>query len=311
MTQVAVTPRSFRETPGPHHDALGRHGLKARFSDVDHLLAADEMVDLVRGCSGLIVGLDPVSAAVLEAGPVRAVVKFGSGLDNIDTDLLEQRGVPLATTEGASSRSVAELAIALLFALARNVVEHDRLIRGGAWKRHNGTELAGKRLGIVGFGRIGKDVARIALGLGMEVVAHDPYAKIEEVESAPLDELITTSDAVSLHLPLTEETRSIIGPREIKLFRSGALLVNTARGGVVDEEALADALDQGRLGGVAFDAFVEEPPSSSPLPGHPNFISSPHAGAATTEAVIRSGVMAVEKIARLLQAGSSDVRSEH
>jgi D-3-phosphoglycerate dehydrogenase / 2-oxoglutarate reductase len=301
VTEVAVTPRSFRETPGAHHGALSKHGLEARFPEVDRLLSADEMVDFVRGCSGLVVGLDPVSAAVVKAGPLRAVVKYGSGLDNIDTKLLEQRGVPLDTTEGANSRSVAELAIALLFALGRNIVVHDRLIRGGDWQRHNGIELAGKRLGIVGFGAIGKEVVRIALGLGMQVVAHDPYTRVEGVESAPLDRLISTSDAVSLHLPLTEETRSIIGPREVGLFRPGALLVNTARGGLVDEHALADALDHGRLGGAAFDAFSEEPPSPSPLLELPNFISSPHAGAATSEAIIRSGVMAVEKIARLLK----------
>ena len=301
MTEVAVTPRSFRETPGAHHEALSEHGLEARFPKVDRLLSADEMVDLVRGCSGLIVGLDPVGVGILEAGPLRAVVKYGSGLDNIDTKLLEQRGVPLDTTEGANSRSVAELAIALLFALARSVVVHDRLIRGGDWKRRNGMELAGKRLGIVGYGTIGKEVARIALGLGMRVVAHDPYAKVEGVESAPLDTLISTSDAISLHLPLTEQTRSIIGPREVRLFRSGALLVNTARGGLVDEQALADALDHGRLGGAAFDAFGEEPPGPSPLLELPNFISSPHVGAATYEAIIRSGVMAVEKVARLLK----------
>jgi len=301
VAEVAITPRSFRETPGPHHEALENHGFKARFSELDRVLGTDEMMDLVRGCPGLIVGLDPVTAAVVDAGPLRAVVKYGSGLDNIDTQLLERRKVPLATTESANSRSVAELTIALLFALARKVVEHDRLIRSGDWTRHNGSELAGKRLGIVGFGKIGREVASIALGLGMEVVAHDPYARIEGVEQVSLEALISKSDAVSLHLPLTEETRSIIGHREIGLFRSGALLVNTARGGLVDEEALADALDHGRLGGAAFDAFVEEPAGSSPLPAHSNFISSPHAGAATFDAIIRSGVMAVEKIARLLQ----------
>jgi phosphoglycerate dehydrogenase-like enzyme len=299
VTEVAITPRSFRETPGAHHEALEDHGLKARFPELDRLLGADEMMDLVSGCPGLIVGLDPVTAAVVDAGPLRAVVKYGTGLDNIDTQLLERLRVPLATTGSANSRSVAELTIALLFALARNIVEHDRLIRSGDWTRHNGSELAGKRLGIVGFGKIGQEVARIALGLGMEVVAHDPYARVEGVESAPLDALISTSDAVSLHLPLTEETRSTIGPREIGLFRPGAFLVNTARGGLVDEEALSDALDHGLLGGAAFDAFAEEPPTSS-LPERTNFISSPHAGAATPEAIIRSGVMAVEKIARLL-----------
>jgi D-3-phosphoglycerate dehydrogenase len=280
---------------GAHLERLRERGLDVRFPDVDRPLGEAEMVGLVRGCEGLIVGVDPVSAAVLDAGPLRVVVKYGSGLDNVDLDAAAARGVTVAATPGANARSVAELTIALLLALARHVVAHDRLVRGGAWTRRISIELEGKRLGIVGYGAIGRLVGRLAGGLGMLVVAHDPFVEEADVELVPLDELLCSSDAVSLHLPLDERTSGLIGARELALMRPGAVLVNTARGGLVDEAALADALRSGRLGGAAFDCFAEEPLSpESPLLALDSFVASPHAGAATQDAARRTALQAVE-----------------
>ena len=188
MTSVAVTPRSFRETPGDHLDRLGA-AVHVRFPEVDRPLTEDEMVELVRGCSGLIVGIDPVPARVLEAGPLRVVVKYGTGIDNIDVRAADALGVRVSSTPGANARSVAELTAALLLALARNVTTHDRRVRAGSWKRTTGVELAGKRLGIVGYGAIGREVAGIARsGLAMEVVAHDPFLADGDVrhDAAPM-----------------------------------------------------------------------------------------------------------------------------
>jgi D-3-phosphoglycerate dehydrogenase / 2-oxoglutarate reductase len=298
MTVVAVTPRSFRETPGEHLERL-RAAVDVRFPELDRPLDEDEMLELVRGCEGLIVGVDPVTTGVLEAGPLRVVVKYGSGMDNIDVAAAERLGVRVGSTPGANARSVAELAVALLLALARNVATHDRGIRKSSWKRTTGTELAGKRLGIVGYGAIGREVAEIARrGLGMEVVAHDPLVDEAAVPLLPLDEVLATSDAVSLHLPLTNETRGLIGAAELTAMKPGAFLVNTARGGLVDETALAEALQSGRLAGAALDGFEEEPLGASPLRELDNVVLSPHAGAATRDAVLRTASRAVDQLLR-------------
>jgi D-3-phosphoglycerate dehydrogenase / 2-oxoglutarate reductase len=293
---IAVTARSFRQVPGEHHQLLAAAGLAVRFAEPDRPLAEDELVELVRGCWGLIVGVDPVSAAVLDAGPLRAVVRFGSGTDNVDLAAARERGITVAATPGANARSVAELAIGLLLALARHVVVHDRQVRSGSWSRQMGTELAGRRLGVVGYGAVGRRVAAIARALDMEVVATDPLVTEADVRLVDLDTLLATADAVTLHAPLDDSTRGMIGAAELDRMRRHALLVNTSRGGLVDERALAEALAAGRIRGAAADAFEHEPPVGSPLLGLDNFVASPHAGGATAQAVTRAGVAAVRTL---------------
>jgi D-3-phosphoglycerate dehydrogenase len=285
----------LRQTPGAHLDRLHAE-VDVRFPDLDRPLDEDEMVELVRDCAGLIVGLDPVTPRVLEAGPLRVVVKYGSGMDNIDVEAARSRGVQVSSTPGTNARSVAELAIALLLTLARNVALHDRGVRAGSWRRLTGVELAGKQLGIVGYGAIGREVARIARGLDMNVVAHDPLVEGADVDLVPLDELYAASDAVSLHLPLTDETRGLVGDRELAAMKSTAFLINTARGGLVDEAALADALRSGRLAGAALDGFEMEPLGDSPLRQLDNVVLSPHAGASTYDAVLRTAAQAVDQL---------------
>lgn len=302
MTRVAITPRSFRSTPGAHLTRLKELGLEPVFPVQDRVLTEEELAALVRGCDGLIVGLDPVTAAVLDAGPLRVVVKYGSGMDNIDTAAAEQRGVKLGRTRGVNARSVAELTIALLLALARHVTEHDRIVRQGGWQRRTGIQLEGRLLGVVGYGAIGREVARLGQALGMRVLAYDPRVDQAEpgVELVRLEELLARADAVSLHLPLDEGSRGLFGKRAFELMRPGALFINTARGGIVDEGALAAALAAGHLGGAALDVFEREPPGPSPLLAFDNVIASPHAGSATLEGIERMAVAAVEEAARLL-----------
>lgn len=302
MTTVAITPRSFRATPGPHLDRLRATGLDVRFPVHDRPLRESEMIELVTSCAGLIVGVDPVTEAVLAAGPLRVVVKYGSGLDNVDLEAARMLDVSVRTTPGANTRSVAELTVALLLVLARHVTFHDRSVRAGSWARRTGIELSGRRLGVVGYGAVGREVAGIARALGMNVVAHDPLLTDADVELVELDVLLASCDAVSLHAPLTEETRGLVGARELGLMRHGSLLVNTARGGLVDEGALADALRSGRLGGAAFDVFTEEPPSASPLLELDTFVATPHAGGATAEAVRRTADAALDALLEALRA---------
>jgi D-3-phosphoglycerate dehydrogenase / 2-oxoglutarate reductase len=296
MTSVAVTPRSFRETPGDHLHRLDEV-VDVRFPGVDRPLTEEEMVELVRGCTGLIVGVDPVTERVLEAGPLRVVVKYGTGTDNIDVPAAENLGVRVSSTPGANTRSVAELTVALLLGVARNVATHDRRVRAGSWKRLTGFELAGKRLGILGYGAIGREVAGIARnGLAMDVVAHDPFVRDADVPLLSRAEVLRTSDALSLHVPLTGDTRGMIGARQLAAMRPTAFLINTARGGLVDEVALAEALRSGQLAGAGLDGFEEEPLGDSPLRELENVVFSPHAGAATREAVLRTAARAVDQL---------------
>jgi D-3-phosphoglycerate dehydrogenase / 2-oxoglutarate reductase len=293
---IAVTARGFRQVPGQHQELLLAAGLPVRYPATDRPLQEDELVELVRGCWGLIVGLDPVTAAVLDAGPLRVVVRLGSGTDNVDLAAAARRGVRVAATPGANARSVAELAVGLLLALARHLVAHDRQVRSGSWSRRTGIELAGRRLGIVGYGAVGRQVAGIAGALGMEVAATDPFLREADVPLVDLETLLAQADAVTLHVPLADDTRGMIGAAELARMRPQALLINTSRGGLVDERALAEALAAGRIGGAAFDAFEHEPPWSSPLLEADNFVASPHAGGATVEAVTRAGAAAVREL---------------
>jgi D-3-phosphoglycerate dehydrogenase / 2-oxoglutarate reductase len=296
MSAVAVTARSFRQVPGEHQELLRATGLPVRFAEADRPLDEEELVELVRGCWGLIAGVDPVTAAVLDAGPLQVVVRFGSGTDNIDMAAAGRRGVRVAATPGANARSVAELAIGLLLALARHLVLHDREVRSGSWSRHTGIELAGRRLGVVGYGAVGRQVADIARALGMEVMATDPEIREADVPLVDLTTLLASSDAVTLHAPLTDDTRAMIGAAELARMRPQALLVNTSRGGLVDERALAEALAASRIRGAAVDTFEREPPKGSRLLELNNFVASPHAGGATVEAVTRAGIIAVREL---------------
>jgi phosphoglycerate dehydrogenase-like enzyme len=296
MRAVAVTARSFRQVHGEHQELLRATGLPVRYAEADRPLGEDELVELVRGCWGLIVGVDPVSAAVLDAGPLQVVVRFGSGTDNVDLEAARRRGVRVAATPGANARSVAELAIGLLLALARHLVLHDREVRLGSWSRHTGIELAGRRLGVVGYGAVGRQVAGIARAIGMEVAATDPMVREADVPLVDLETLLAASDAVTLHAPLADDTRGMIGAAELGRMQRQALLINTSRGGLVDERALAEALAAGRIRGAAFDTFEREPPEGSRLLELDNFVASPHAGGATVEAVTRAGVAAVRAL---------------
>lgn len=234
-----------------------------------------------------------VDAGLLDAAPrLRVIGRAGVGVDNIDVEEATRRGIAVLNAPGGNTVSTAELALGLLLAAARRIPAAERSLRGGAWDRSafRGRQLQGARLGVIGAGRIGSEVVHRARAFGMTVAVHDPYLPSERaadlgVELLELEELLGTSDAVTLHAPLTDETRGLLGPEEIGSMKEGALLVNAARGGLVDEEALAVALRSGRLGGAALDVYETEPlPDDSPLRNAPRLVMTPHLGAATSEA---------------------------
>ena len=256
-------------------------------------LSEDELIEVARDAHALIVrSATSITRPVIEAaGGLRVIGRAGVGVDNIDLDAATERGVVVMNAPTGNTTTTAELALALLCALARNVPRADRSVRGGSWKKKHlmGTELSQKTLGVVGLGRIGRVVAQRAQGLDMNVVAHDPYmsgqSPVEGVELLELDDLLARSDFVTLHVPLGDATRHLISRARINLMKPGARLINAARGGLVDEHALAEALESGRLRGAALDVLEQEPPSPDhPLLGRDDVILTPHLGASSDEA---------------------------
>ncbi len=269
---------------------LAEHGLEAAIAPYDALI--------IRSAT-------QVTAAVLEAAPsLRVVARAGIGLDNVDVDAATRRGVMVVNAPQSNIISAAEHAIALMLAQARNIPQaHDALIHG-AWERSKweGVELAGKTVGLVGLGRVGSLVAHRAAGFGMRVIAFDPFVSDERakemgVDAMPsLEALLVQADFVSIHLPRTPETEGLIGAHELSLMKSGARLINTARGGLVDEEALAKAVSSGHLGGAALDVYAVEPTTESPLFGLDDVVVTPHLGASTKEAQDKAGTTVAEMV---------------
>ena len=249
-----------------------------------------------------------VDADAVAAGTRLAVIgRAGVGVDNIDIAAATEAGITVVNAPTGNTIAAAEHTLALLFALARRVPAADASLRRGEWKRaaFTGRELRGKTLGIVGLGKIGIAIADRARGLEMDVLGHDPYVTEEAaahhgVHMVPLAELLARSDAVTVHVPLTRSTRDLIGAAEIATMKPDAYLVNVARGGVIEEAALALALTEGRLGGAAVDVFTHEPPKDSPLLSAPNTILTPHLGASTAEAQTRVAVEAAEQVLDVL-----------
>jgi D-3-phosphoglycerate dehydrogenase / 2-oxoglutarate reductase len=276
-------------------------------------LQPDERVDLSPGELDAVIGdYDAVvvrSATKLGKRQIaagrrlRLIVRAGVGTDNIDLRAAASRGIAVLNTPGAATVSVAELTLGLLFALARKIPQADAAVKLGRWPKKelsDGIELEGKTLGIVGVGRIGGALARRASALGMVVIGTDkelkPAGRFQGLEILPLQKMLPRADFLSVHIPLSEDGRAEIGREEIARMKDGVLLINCARGGVVDEEALLEALDSGKIGGAALDVFDEEPPRDLRLVRHPRVVCTAHMGASTQEAQARMG----KEIAQIL-----------
>lgn len=301
--RVVATARSFCNTPGAHHSYLRDHGCEVALCAAAHPLSADELRALVSGVDGLILGLDRCDASVIDAADALKVIsRYGVGVDEVDVAAASKRGIAVTTTPGANSAAVAELTIGLIFALARHIHRVAAAAQRGEWLRPMGWELNGKTLGVVGLGAIGREVIRRAAGLGMRIIGYDPIAgEVAGVERVSLPDLLRQADVVTLHIPLTPETATLINADTIGLMRDGAALINTARGGLVDEEALYHALALGKLIGAAMDAFQHEPPDGSPLLQLDNFIAMPHLGATTRETTLKMSLMAAQNCVAVLR----------
>jgi D-3-phosphoglycerate dehydrogenase len=244
----------------------------------------------------------PIIDKAAEAGRLKLVIRGGVGVDNIDVDYAENKGISVTNTPNASSASVAELTIAHMFAVARFVALANVTMRAGKWdkKHYEGIELNGKTLGLIGFGRISREVAKRAYALGMKVIYTDLMGKAEgfdDYEYAEFDKVIANSDFLSLHVPYSKERGSLIGKDQFDAMKDGVYLINCARGGVVCEKALLEALNSGKVAGAGIDVFEEEPTHNEALVNHPKVSVTPHIGAATLEAQARIG----EEIVSIIQ----------
>lgn len=270
--------------------------------------------DLV-GCIGvyhavIVRSATKITRRVIEAGgQLEVIARGGVGLDNIDIACAKERGIPVVNTPRASSISVAELAVGMMFAVARKIPAADASIKAGKWekKKFTGTELYGKKLGVIGIGRIGQEVAVRALGLGMKVTTYDPISCCAPVLQAPLmdtcdlDSLLRESDIITLHIPKTKNTTHMLSAKQFEMMKTGVIIINCARGGVVDEKALYAALKSGKVLGAALDVFETEPPApDNPLFALENVVVTPHIGASTKEGQFRVGTeiaaLVVEKL---------------
>ncbi len=300
-------------------DDLAPHGLEileqARGIELDYRpgLSPGELCEAIASAEGLVVRSGTkVTADVIQAAPqLRVIGRAGIGVDNVDVAAATARGIVVMNTPGGNNITTAEHAIALLISLARHIPQATASMKQGRWDKNKyiGMELYLRTLGVIGLGNIGRIVAERARGLGMKVIAHDPFlteavAAQLDVELVTLDQLLARADAISIHVPRTKDTAGMLGRKAFAKCRPGVLIVNAARGGILDEEALLAALDEGRVGGAALDVFAEEPPKPDhPLVSHERVICTPHLGASTEQAQLNVAIAIAEQVRDYLLQG--------
>lgn len=292
---VAVCPRGLCGYE-PFRSAVAREYPSVRFNDSGHRLAGEELVAFLDGAERVVVGVERVDRAIVSRLPsLRVVVKFGVGVDNLDLDALETAGVEVGWTPGVNRRAVAELVLAGTLALLRGLPEGDRRIREGAlragsWRPGVGRQLSDQHVGVVGCGHVGLEVARLMRALGASVSACDVRDRGEwldplGVPQVELDKLLDAADIVTLHASLNESSQGMLGKREIARLRPGGIVVNTARGELLDEDALFAALESGHVAGAFLDVLRDEPAAPGPLVSHPRVLVSAHVGWSTAHAL--------------------------
>ncbi|HWE61184.1 MAG TPA: phosphoglycerate dehydrogenase [Chloroflexota bacterium] len=308
MPSIVITSPFVNTEHGPSAELLRRTGYPSRVSLFDPARTAAELIPVLHDAIAAIVAVDPLDATVLEQAPLlRVIARVGVGYDAVDVQAASARDIVVCTTVGSNARAVAEHTWGLILAVARRIPAQHAAVQAGGWKRHVGTELAGKTLGIVGFGMVGQAVARRGLAFEMRVLAHD-IAPDEEaaqrlgITLCDLATVLAEADVLSIHASLTPSSRGLIGAAALRQMKPGAILVNTSRGSIVDQEALAAALHAGTLGGAGLDVFATEPPGPALafFEGVPNVVFTPHGAGITVESVARGASMAVESVTRVL-----------
>jgi len=300
-TRIAVTSRSFSKHPVLRAELEARYpAADITFNDRGQSLAGSDLIDYLQGHEKAITALEILNAKVFSALPkLKVVSKYGVGLDMLDLDAMKAHGVQLGWKGGVNRRSVSELVIASAISLLRRVPAAHLEILDGGWRQHKGAELSGRTVGIIGCGRVGKDLAVLLKAFGCRILANDIshypdfYAEYD-VRPVTLGALLGDSDVVTLHTPLDASTRNILSAERLALMRPSAVLINAARGGLVDETAVKMMLKDRQLAGAAFDVFEMEPPQDPDLLNLPNFLPTPHIGGSSEEAILAMGRAAID-----------------
>ncbi len=300
--KVLVTPRSYGKTDSKVFEMLDASGVEVVRNDTGGILSKEQIIDLVKDCDGVILGVDPMDKDVIAAAPkLKAIAKYGVGVDNIDLDAAKSRNISVSRTVGANAEAVADYAMALIMAVARKTVDIDRRCRQGDWKKITTIDVSGATIGILGFGAIGRNVAKRAQGFDMTVLAHDPfwdeeYAASNNITRATPEEIYSKCDIISLHLPLLPDTCNMISTKQLAMMKKNVILINTARGGIIDEDALLSALEKGDIYGAGIDAFAHEPPTDPRWTQLENVVLGSHCAASTAGAALNMGRMATKNL---------------
>ena len=311
MVRILLTTTSYQDTPGPHHDLLASSG--AEIVCARGPLSEKSMLEYAGDYDAFLCGDDVISQAVIQKAlpRLKIIAKYGIGVDKIDVDYATDQGIPVAFTPGVNHTTVAEHCFMLMLALSKKLIEHVEWTKQGLWKRETGNEIAGKTLGIIGLGRIGREMAIRANAFGMKVLAQDiywPEAFAEEhhiTRIENLDRLFSDSDFISLHTNLTPETQGLINSASIQQMKNSAVLINCGRGELVHVDDILAALQDNKLGGYGADVLDVEPANADhPLLSAPNCLITPHIGSRTHESVIRQATKATENLLMLLRGES-------
>lgn len=312
--RVAVCSRSFSRNPTLRAELLERYEL-VTFNDEGRSLSGEALVEFLRGHQKAITALERIDEGVVSRLPdLRVLSKYGVGLDSVDLDALRRHNIRLGWTGGVNRRSVSELVLAFAIAMLRNVPAAHREVLAGTWRQHTGGLLSGRTVGIIGCGHVGRDVVGLLQPFGCRILVHDIrrydafYARYG-VEPVALEGLLLAADVVTLHVPLDASTRSMIDARALALMKSSAVLINTARGELVDEIALKVRLAAGQLAAAAFDVFAVEPPEDPELLNLPNFLATPHIGGSSAEAILAMGRAAIDGLDFSAVPGADGVAS--
>ncbi|MDK2798725.1 MAG: hypothetical protein PWQ70_344 [Clostridiales bacterium] len=305
--KVLVTPRSFGKSNPRPIEMLKEQGYEVVLNPYGNIMTEEEMINEIQDVDGIIIGVDPLNSNVLRhAKKLKAISKYGVGVDNIDIEYAKKEGIPVTRAVGANANAVADYAVALMLGVARRIVYIDQECRQLNWSKITTIEMWNKTLGLVGLGSIGKGVAKRISGFNMKVLAYDlyqdeEYAKANNIEYVSLEKLLKESDFISLHLPLTKDTKNLISYKEFEMMKDKAVIVNTARGGIIDEEALLWALKENKIWGAGIDVFEEEPPKNQELLKLDNIIIGSHCAASTYEAIDNMGMMAAQNLIQCLE----------
>ncbi len=305
--RILITSTSFGKTDPLPLRVLEQSECEIIMNPYDRPLREEELIPLLKGVDGVIAGLDNYTAVVLEStDSLKVISRYGVGLNNVDLDAARRRGIMVTNTPDANTQAVADLTLGLLLAACRMIPQAHASMQAGKWERFMGYGVSEKNLGIIGLGRIGKAVAKRAAGFSMSIMAFDvnqdkSFARDMNIRFVSLDQLLAEADFVTLHCALDSTTRGLITARELGLMKQGSFLINTARGELVEEQDLYEALVSGRIAGAALDTYQEEPPRHRPLLGLPNIVTTPHMGAYTREALLTMGLASVANLIRSLR----------